>query len=386
MTTSPLDLPAHDEIEVSVFGPGYGEAIAVHTGAGYWVLIDSCIPVGSDLSASLQYLQELEVQVQHAVKLIVVTHWHDDHIRGMSQIVRACESAALAVSGALHNREFFKLVAICKQHPSVRPTGVDEFTEIVGILESRKQPDVRRNVSMQATVDRLLFRDSLLLNSNRVEVKVSALSPSDAAIVQAQLAFARLLPQAGANPRQFPAPRLNHASIVLWLEIGDNRLLLGADLENARDPSTGWSIILTNSTVVKGARADVFKIPHHGSANAHHDDVWSTLLHENPFAVLTPFGNGRQMLPTAQDVDRILQFTSRAYATAPPRIQQPRRRRRIVKDWVRQATREIRDVHPGWGHVRLRRRIDQPNIPWQVSLFGDAYALAEQNRTQKVTP
>jgi len=31
-----------DEIEVSVFGPGYGESILVHLGAGKWVIVDSC--------------------------------------------------------------------------------------------------------------------------------------------------------------------------------------------------------------------------------------------------------------------------------------------------------------------------------------------------------
>lgn len=35
--------PAADEIEFSLFGPGYGEAVAVHLGDGTWLLIDSCI-------------------------------------------------------------------------------------------------------------------------------------------------------------------------------------------------------------------------------------------------------------------------------------------------------------------------------------------------------
>jgi len=35
--------PAADEIEVTLFGPGYGEAIAVHLGEGAWLLVDSCI-------------------------------------------------------------------------------------------------------------------------------------------------------------------------------------------------------------------------------------------------------------------------------------------------------------------------------------------------------
>ena len=32
--------PASHEIEITVFGPGYGEAIAVHLGEQQWMLID----------------------------------------------------------------------------------------------------------------------------------------------------------------------------------------------------------------------------------------------------------------------------------------------------------------------------------------------------------
>ena len=39
--------PASDEVELSLFGPGYGEAIAVHVGDGKWILIDSCKEKGT---------------------------------------------------------------------------------------------------------------------------------------------------------------------------------------------------------------------------------------------------------------------------------------------------------------------------------------------------
>lgn len=35
--------PATDEIELTLFGPGYGEAIAVHLGEGAWLLVDPCV-------------------------------------------------------------------------------------------------------------------------------------------------------------------------------------------------------------------------------------------------------------------------------------------------------------------------------------------------------
>ena len=35
--------PRTDELEVSLFGPGVGECVIVHLGAGEWMVVDSCL-------------------------------------------------------------------------------------------------------------------------------------------------------------------------------------------------------------------------------------------------------------------------------------------------------------------------------------------------------
>ena len=72
--------PSPDEIEVTLFGPGYGEAIAVHLGEGTWLLVDSCIDPVSRAPASGTYLEQIGVSVNQ-VLAIVASHWHDDHVR-----------------------------------------------------------------------------------------------------------------------------------------------------------------------------------------------------------------------------------------------------------------------------------------------------------------
>ena len=39
--------PSAREIEVSLFGPGYGECVLVHLGEGQWMIVDSCVEQGS---------------------------------------------------------------------------------------------------------------------------------------------------------------------------------------------------------------------------------------------------------------------------------------------------------------------------------------------------
>src|SRR5262249_14986688 len=53
--------PAADELEVTVFGPGFGECIVAHLGHDRWIVIDSCIDSRSDKPAVLAYFEHIGV-------------------------------------------------------------------------------------------------------------------------------------------------------------------------------------------------------------------------------------------------------------------------------------------------------------------------------------
>ena len=374
MRSSQFFPPAQDELEVSIFGPGYGEAILLHIGLGKWFLIDSCVDPVSKEPASLKYLHDLNIDVAKAVKLVIASHWHDDHVRGISKIVDQCQSAEFVISQALKDKNFLTLAFLHLEPSTIKDSGLDEFSRALQLLKSRAQSGIRFNAPKLAVADRLLYRDLVETTSTSFEVKASALSPSDESILQAELAFADLLTKERRNRRRILSSAPNHTSVVLWVEVGHHKMLLGADLENTSNPRTGWSVILSESTAISG-KAGLFKVPHHGSENAHHDGVWSALLLNEPFAVLTPFSKGRKPLPSDSDIDRLTNLTPQAYATSPTMLQKIRWRDRIVREYVDQVTRSIHNIHQGWGHIRLRKRIDETRGPWEVELFGDAYAL-----------
>jgi hypothetical protein len=373
MTTRQLDSPLSEEIEMSIFGPGYGEAIALHIGDGKWILVDSCVEPDSESPASLKYLHDLDVDVENAVRLIVATHWHDDHIRGIGAVFRECKSATISVSNALHSEQFTKFVALYDEPTTREKSGIYEFIQILQIVDARKSHHVRIASPRLALADRLIFKDTVRLNSETVEAKVFSLSPSDASVLKAYSAFSELQKKL-VRRKRIVSILPNHTSVVLWIEVGHHKVLLGSDLETTTDPKTGWSVIVDESTVVSG-RASAFKIPHHGSKNAHYGEVWFQLLSTEPCAVLAPFRRGGTTLPTSEDIIRICRLTSQAYATAPPRRRRHRWHERVVRDFVNETTRDIRDVHCGWGQIRLRKDIRQADQSWQVELFGDAYLL-----------
>src|SRR4051812_1212421 len=108
--------PEPDELEVSLFGPGVGECVVVHIGAGEWLVVDSCIDPSTRKPVALDYLTAMNVDVSRMVKLVVVTHWHDDHMRGVSALFSRAESAKFVCSSVLQVEEFQTVIAASKSH------------------------------------------------------------------------------------------------------------------------------------------------------------------------------------------------------------------------------------------------------------------------------
>jgi hypothetical protein len=58
------------------------------------------------------------------------------------------------------------------------------------------------------------------------------------------------------------------------------------------------------------------KVPHHGSGDAHHEDMWDQLVDDNAVAIVTPFSNGSVQRPSEADIARLCRLAIRLYATA----------------------------------------------------------------------
>lgn len=99
------------ELEISVFGPGFGECVVVHFGNGEWGIIDSCLDPKSKRPAALDYLESLQVQVERAVRFVMVSHWHDDHIHGINLVFKAAKSADFVCSEAVGTGDFNEILS-----------------------------------------------------------------------------------------------------------------------------------------------------------------------------------------------------------------------------------------------------------------------------------
>ncbi len=358
--------PAADEVEVSVFGPGVGECIVVHTGGGEWIVVDSCLdgPIRAAEPVALRYLSQINVNVETAVRLVVITHWHDDHIRGIGEVFRRARAADVVVSVALNTEQFVTLTRMAKARgASDGRSAVDEFAAIHGELAQRVPSGARWRVGSPTYA---LAR--LPLSRPGASGLVTALSPSQVAVQRAQVAVCERMQGLIDTGRRLVSQGPNDTAIALWIEAGTRKILLGSDLENATDPRDGWTAVVADAAGLLSA-ADVFKVAHHGSSNAHHAAVWTAMLAPQPFAVLTPYRPSR--LPGKLDLQRLKVATDDAYLTADVAATRPKKRSTVVEGQLNAVTLRRRAIRTGKpGHVRLR--MDRNGGPATVDLFDGA--------------
>ena len=364
--------PEAEEIEVSIFGPGFGECILLHLTGGQWGVVDSCLDPGSKRPAALHYLESLGVNVAVSVRFIIATHWHDDHVQGMSGVFQQAKAAVFACSEAVREQEFLTVLGAW---PGIRSlacgSGVDELRAV--LVELKK-----RQVATRYPAPRLASANKVLWEmASNPSVVVKALSPSDAAVTASIARLREISPSVSKARRRLPNLGSNDTSVVLSVRVGEHHVLLGADLEVRNDRGFGWMAIVDG---IAGGRAahQGFKVAHHGSDNGDHDEIWNRMLVPQPWAVTTPFVSGRVRLPSGNDCRRILNRTRRAYLTAPPDPGRFRDANRVVEKMVSEATISAQFVPSKYGHVRLRKRVDQKvDSEWRVEMFGDAVRLED---------
>jgi beta-lactamase superfamily II metal-dependent hydrolase len=359
--------PGSQEFEISILGPGRGECVVIHLGSNEWCVVDSFVPHGQSESAAIEYLSSFENGALQNIRLIVATHWHDDHVRGLASILRRVPTAAFACSDALSSPNFRKLVAAAVTGIQGQP-GTEEFASILGLIDSISS---RKSTPLASPIWAVENRQLLCMRGDsRFPVRIIALSPSDVTKRLAMENFAQLLPKAGDSQTRLTVRNENHASVALWIEAGPLTALLGADLEHTENPRTGWKAVLACH---EGSRADqlaaFLKVPHHGSKTADVSEMWTRMLEANPIAVVTSFTPSG--LPRKADLRRLDKRTTMLYLTTLG-TGKPPSRDPSVERMMKQVVKDRQVVSGKSGHVRVRWPIDGGAVAPTIEVFNGA--------------
>ncbi|MET9912933.1 MBL fold metallo-hydrolase [Streptomyces sp. NPDC006476] len=337
--------PDTGQVEISVFGPGVGECIVVHLGDSEWMVVDSCVRPGSRTPIAVEYLQQLGVNVADCVKTVVATHWHDDHVKGISHLLGEAVNARFYAANVFRHDEFLAIAR--RRHLASRFTsGVDELAKVREIVAQRKNTG-GGSMELVSAVNRISS------TPNRAVREIWALSPSAEDAERGIEHVASLVETLAGKAARLPSLPPNDVSVVLHLETVVGSILLGGDLEHHPGTRTrGWHAILDHPGR-PDTKAAFYKIPHHGSENADCPEIWEHLLARQPVCVLTPFERGKTPLPRQSDIARIRSNVDRVFVTSARRYASVRREKGVEKV-IREATRAYAPNTLRMGHIQAR--------------------------------
>jgi competence protein ComEC len=178
---------------------GQGDGLVVRTGRGSAIVVDS----GPDSSAMQACLDRLRIR---SVPLLIITHFHADHVNGFAGVLRHRRIGQLWLS-------------------PLAPPG-----PLTAVIRGRA---IQRRIPLNSP-----------LPGTRARVGGATLQV--------------LGPVQHVAPEQDESSKQNDSSLVIMVEVAGLRLLLTGDVE----PPGQQAIVGTGADL----RADVLKIPHHGSA------------------------------------------------------------------------------------------------------------------------
>ena len=281
----------NNELEVSVFGRGFGECIVVGWEGKDFIIIDSFLNPETNNPIALDYLESIGAPLT-AIKAVVLTHWHQDHISGISQILSSNNEIKLVLSPIFSETPF--LLMLSKEVQKKRAS-TNEFVKIVEFIRTNKER------VQYVTKDCCIYYKSKGL-------EIITLSPSYLEMVDYLEA---LMKSNNDKPKiAYDFVEDNMLSIVLLIKQNKKSILLGSDLE-VKASGHGWECLVEKYTY-KDIRPSLFKVPHHGSITGHYQLLWDEVLENKPTAVLTVYNKGKG-LPQDEDIKRIMELSEKLF-------------------------------------------------------------------------
>lgn len=359
--SSLLNPPKVDEVEIVIFGKGYGECIVIHVGNSRFIIIDSFTDLGSDKSIAEVYLEKIGMNPENIV-LVVCTHWHMDHIQGLASLFKKAVNAKFSTSALIAKEKFQTFLGYGQ---TIEKSSTKEFVDILNEVKRRDNNSFRMAGSNKIIYSNFNESDETILNST-----LYSLSPQDNEVLE----YIENLNLPNINSSTYIFPNDNDISVATWLEFHDVAVLLSADLENKHNKNHGWNAVLSNHTFTS-RKASIFKVPHHGSINGHNGVICQQLLSDNVVSILTTYSKSR--LPFETDKKRIDSFSNKTFIVGSQKSRD-NELKKLKRDFIKDDDDKLFQVVSSVGVVRLRKNVSDD---WLIEKYGTVEEYIEKKRT-----
>lgn len=362
--------PTNSEVEITLIGTGggYGESIILKIGIDSWIIIDSCINPFSNEPLAIEYLQTIGIDFSK-VKLVVCTHWHNDHIKGLANVLSRCPNAEFCFSAVNDLNKFLLLCELdyTKMLKGGSISSTNEFADCLEIINKRGTYFTR------AQCDLVLK----MVKEANVEFSLYAMSPSPKTISDFDSEISQLITKFGERNTAIINKSPNDKSVALLLKFGEHRVVLGSDLEIGKNEHEGWRHIIKHSKVIDEQKASLYKLPHHGSENGYLKDIFDILVNDNSVLKLTPFKSSG--LPREEMLEIYTKHSDRIYLTSNITVsKKPKKRDSAIEKVIERSVVSLTEVKFSHGIVRSRIDYLTPGATWRTELFEGATIYKKQ--------
>jgi len=341
---------------------GYGESVVVKVHDHFWIVIDSSIEPTTGNPLALIYLNRKNVDISNDVRMVICTHWHSDHIKGLDKILERCKSAKFVCAMATDKDKFLRYIEFEARPEKNGFSSTDIFYNCINIAYKRKT-DV-----IIASQDKLLSKDEV----NGIKSFIYSLSPSDDTMKSFLQEITAAFKTSTANTKiieQSP----NERCVVLLISVNKYNVILGGDLE-----SKGWTVILENSEALKDRKFNVIKIPHHGSDTAYLKELWSNFA-DHVIAHVSAYNRLKEPLPKEEMLRKYSSLSDELYLTSDyTQKKAPKKRERSLQKAIQRLNSTIYEIPYRFGEIESEINLGDPQAKWITHTKGCALKIDEK--------
>ncbi len=291
-------------LKLRVFGVGDGDCILITLPNGEFGLVDSNTRPGENESPALRVIRESG----KPLAFCCLTHPHEDHVRGMREILRDPEIAVKRFSYAVPSLEgvvrLWKNVSYPKQSSAAAKRRIRRKRLVLAEFFEQVCDCTLRNYD---------FRDQITgVESRQVGgVEFVIFGPERCAWNR----YLRDLEKHPTTEDEVSRYHANSVSITILLRYGEHLVWLLGDLPRARlrklELREKEGLF---ESVQRGVKASVLKIPHHGAKDAWHPRLAKDLTRCQPDDVIVFSASGNTNHPNGA-VWQYWQATGKKLAT-----------------------------------------------------------------------
>lgn len=286
-------------VTIHIFGAAKGESIVLELPGGGWGVVDCYARSLNDpaTNPTIVFLRERGVR---ELEFLCLTHPHDDHFRGMSQILEEFPVDYFWHFGAQSAAHFKQLVDYIRFEgesegtEDARERG-PEFQRIWSLVEQQRSAGTTR---LKASSPMSLLYP--VPGDLEAPFRIFGLAPSGNQASRYMRVYSTCFDESGRFKPKIAQVDHNVISVALLLVYGTTRIILGGDVKEE-----GWLDAL-EEVGGRELAAHLVKVSHHGSTNGYCDGLWQHFASTGsvgPHAIVTSYL--AQGLPRRKALDQI---------------------------------------------------------------------------------